>query len=68
MRVMSVQGLLRVRTLAAESWTYCSLSRALLGSPQRIPLQESRKAMKTWIMSSATESEGEGQSLEVVLR
>lgn len=69
MGVLSLQGLVWVRTLAAESWTHCSLSRALLGSPKRNPLHYStQKVMKTWIIVSAAESEGEGQSLEVVLR
>ena len=42
MGVMCSQGLVRVSNLAAELWTYCSLSRALLGSPDRTPLEQSR--------------------------
>ena len=34
-----LMGLVRVRTLAAEFCTYWSLSRALLGTPDRTPLQ-----------------------------
>ncbi len=34
-----VQGLMQLRTLAEEFWTYWNRSRALLGTPNRTPLQ-----------------------------
>ena len=55
--------------LAAELWTYWSLSRALLGAPDRTPSQQSRREVKKARMRvSATESESEGRSWEMFLR
>ena len=67
--VMWRQGLMPVKTLAAEFCTYCSLSRVLEGRPVSMALQQSRRVeMKQWIRVSVTESESEGRSHAMFFR
>lgn len=63
------QGLVLMRTLVAELWTYWSQSRALLGTPDRTPLQEPKpEVMEAQIRVSAMKAGSDGQSLEMFLR
>lgn len=66
--VMWCSGFVWLRILAAEYCIYWSLSRVLLGTMNRTPLQYLRQEVLNACMRvSATELAREGQSLEVFL-
>ena len=66
---MRSQGLVQVRTLAAELSTYWSLFRALSGSLSKTPLQLSkREEMKERMRVSETESDRYCRSLEMFFK
>lgn len=67
--VMRCFGFVWLRILAAEYCAYWSLSRVLLGTRNRTPLQYPRQeASNACMRVSATESASEGQSLDVFLK